>query len=269
MNVEAPARWPWILTGVALIAAVAVFWMAPDMGTRSQLGDYLSGFVSSIAFVWLIAAYLQQSHDLRLQRHELSLQRESLDLQREELKKLGKFAGLEQVAHLLEQFDASLRNNASSPAKSCHELSIAFTNGMTLWKTLLESKDPNAVFDAYRKWMVIFSPCLAFVARVESAIDLYCEASGEPPIFPGQPAAERIYFGHDRIKAIPHICNYADSAYALSSSLVFTAPGLDRLQLAGLEATEKLMPGVVRAEALQELRTKVKLGRWGRTKSTD
>ncbi len=258
MNAETQVRWPWILTGVALVAALAVFLIAPDMTTRSQLGDYLSGFASTIAFIWLIAAYLQQGHDLRLQRHELSLQREALDLQREELKKLGKYAGLEQVAHLLEQFDESLRNNPNSPAKSSSELSTAFTNGMSLWKTLLESKDPNAAFDAYGKWMAIYSPCLAFVARVASAIDLYCEASGEAPIYPGHPPAERVYFGHDRIKTIPHVCNYADSAYAISSSLVITAPGLDRLQLAGLEATEKLMPGVVKEEALLEFRAKVK-----------
>jgi len=93
----------------AVVVAVAVFLLSPDMATRSQLGDYLSGFASAIAFIWLIAAYLQQGRELRLQRQEIAFQRQSLDLQREEFKKMGKYAGLEQIAHLLERFDESLK----------------------------------------------------------------------------------------------------------------------------------------------------------------
>jgi hypothetical protein len=130
--------------------------------------------------------------------------------------------------------------------------------GMLLWKTLLESKDPNAVFDAYTKWMTIYGPCAEFVARVASAVDLYCEASGQAPVYPSSQPAERIYFGFEQIKNIPHVCNYIGSAYAIASNLVLTAPGLDLIQRAGMEATEKLMPGVVKAEALQDLQAKVK-----------
>ena len=247
-----------MLTGAVLAAAIAVFALAPDMTTRSQLGDYLSGFANAIAFIWLIAAYMQQGRELGLQRQEIALQRQSLNLQRDELKKMGKYAGLAQVAHLLEQFDQSLKVDPNAPAKSASELPIAFMNGIGLWKTLTESEDPNAVLDAYIKWMKIYAPCVEFVARVASAVDLYCEAAGEVAIFPGAQPADRIFFGFEQIRAIPHISNYAGSAYAIASNMVLIAPGLDRIQLAGLEAAEKIMPGVAKAEALQELRAKVK-----------
>lgn len=250
--------WPWALTIAALLGSIAVYVLSPDMTTRGQVGDYLSGFASAIAFIWLIAAYLQQGRDLRLQRQELALQRQSLDLQREELKKLGKYAGLEQISHLLDQFDLSLRNNFKSPARSTGDLPTAFMNGMNLWKTILESKDPNVVLAAYTQWIGIYAPCLEFVARVASAIDLYCEASGHPPIYPTAQPAERIFLGYEQIKTIPHVSNYAGAAYSIASNLIHLTPGIDRLQLAGMEASESLMPGVAKVDALAELRAKVK-----------
>lgn len=250
--------WPWALTAAVLLSAVVVYALSPDMNTRSQLGDYLSGFAGAIAFIWLVAAYLQQGHELRLQRQELSLQRQSLNLQRDEVRKLGKYAALEQVARLLEQFDLSLRNDPKSLANSANDLPTVFMGGISLWKTLLESKDPYAVFDAYTRWMTIYGPCDEFVSRVASAVDLYGEASGHPPVYATAPPAERIYFGFDQLKDIPHVRHYIGAAHAVASNLILMAPGLDRVQLAGLEATEALMPGVVKAEAIEELRAKVK-----------
>jgi len=46
--------WPWLLTGFTIIAAIIVFVASPDMNTKSQLGDYLGGFASTVAFIWLI-----------------------------------------------------------------------------------------------------------------------------------------------------------------------------------------------------------------------
>jgi hypothetical protein len=259
--------WPWILTFAAIIAAAFIFCLTPDMITRSQLGDYLSGFASAIAFIWLIAAYLQQGAELRLQREELSMQRTSLDLQREELRKLGKYAALEQVAHVLDQFDIGLQKNPDAIARSANDLPIAFTNGMKDWKVLLEGKDPNSIFEAYMRWMKINGPCLEFLERVVSAIDIYCEATDQSLLSPIGSSAERIYFDFEKIKNIPYVRHYIGAAYGLATSVVLTAPGLDRIQLAGMEAIDKIMPGTVKDDAIVNLRAKVAAHKAAREKA--
>ncbi len=52
--------------------------------------------------------------------------------------------------------------------------------------------------------------------------------------------------------------NYIGAAYGVATSMVLLSPGLDRLKLGGMEATEKLFPGVVKADALNSLKAKVK-----------
>jgi hypothetical protein len=249
--------WPWVLTAVALLAGITVFFKTPDMNTRSQIGDYLSGFAGAIAFIWLIAAYLQQGRELNLQRRELSLQRASLDLQREELRRLGKYAALEQASRILAQFDLGLQKNPDAPVRSANDLPMAFMNGMKIWKILLESKNPNEVFDAHLRWMKIYGPCAEFLERVVSAIDIYSEATGQVVLVPVGSSAERIYYSFEQIKDIPHVRHYIGAAYSLASSMVAMEPGLDEIQLSGLEAASKLMPRVIKAEAITALRAKV------------
>ena len=257
-NAEAlKESWAWLLTGVVVVAAVAGFFFLPDMSMRSQFGDYLSGFAGAVAFIWLIAAYLQQGNELRLQREELSLQRQSLDLQREELKKMSKYAAMEQVAHLLDQFDRSLHENPNSPVKTANDFPVAFMTGMQLWKTITESPNPNEVFKAYTEWMKIEGPAKEFLARLVTATELYCEASGKNILPQGNSPAERIYFGHQALLDIPYIRHYIGAASTLATAVLSTEPGLDRIQLAGLCAMEKIAPRVVNAQALAALRERV------------
>lgn len=251
------SSWPWILTIFAIAAAIFVFVFAPDMNTRSQLGDYLGGFASAIAFIWLIAAYVQQGNELRLQREELSMQRTSLDLQREELSKLGRFAALEQVSQILDQFDQSFQKMPNGLVRTANDLPRAFTEGMKEWKTILNNQDAGVVFDAHVRWMNIHNPCLEFLERIVSAIELYSKNSGELLLQPGNSSAERIIAGYERIKDIPYIRHFIGSAYGLAMDMVLLQPGIDRVRLKGYEAMEKVMPGVVKTEALAELSEKV------------
>lgn len=249
--------WAWILTTVVIVAAIGVFVLTPDMNTRSQLGDYLSGFAAAIAFIWLVAAYIQQGTELRLQREELALQRQSLDLQREELKRMGKYAAMGQMANLLDQFDRSLRESPGSPVKAANELPMAFMNGMRLWKTIMESPDHTAVFNAYTEWMKIEGPCREFLARVVTAVEIYCDASGNNVLPPADSPGMRIYLGYKALMDIPYVRHYIGAAYSLAASVVVAEPGLDRIQLAGLSATDKLMPGVINEGALSAVRQRV------------
>lgn len=54
----------------------------------ADVGQLMSGIAAAVAFIWIVLAFVQQSHDLHLQREELKLQRIELKLQRRESKRL-------------------------------------------------------------------------------------------------------------------------------------------------------------------------------------
>jgi len=121
----------------------------------------------------------------------------------------------------------------------------------------LEVQNANDVFDAYLRWMTVSNPCLEFLERIVSAIELYSKTTGESLLPPGNSSAERIVAGYELIKDIPYIRHYIGAAQGLAMNMVLTQPGIEMVRLKGFEATDKLMPGVVKTEALAELREKV------------
>ena len=251
-------NWPWVLTVAILAAGVAAYALIPEPVNRGVFGDFVSGFVGALAFVWLIAAHLQQGTELRLQREELALQRAALNQQKEEFKGIHKSATLDQVYRVLEQFDASVRGNSALKIAGANDLGSAFVGTMPLWKTIIDSDKPQAVFEAYSKWLPIHGLCVEFLERVVSAIELYDEAVGKSHLPGGPTTASRIYSaGAEALTAIPYVRHYAVGAYMVSTNLVLMEPGINRLLLAGLEATDKLTPGAIKADGLADLRKKV------------
>ena len=73
---------------VLYIAAILFFrgndaWELLRAGNLNELGDFLAGFFTPLAFGWLVFGYLLQSNELRLQREELALTRKQLGTQTE------------------------------------------------------------------------------------------------------------------------------------------------------------------------------------------
>lgn len=73
---------------VLYIAAILFFrgndaWELLRVGSLNELGDFLAGFFTPLAFGWLVYGYLLQSKELRLQREELTLTRKQLGKQTE------------------------------------------------------------------------------------------------------------------------------------------------------------------------------------------
>lgn len=247
------------LTTVALLLlAFLLFQRSPNIETASQIGGYISGIVASLAFIWLIAGFFQQSNELRLQRKELSMQREALLLQKEELKKINKFNALQQISSILDSFNSSLPAKQIPNIITVENLPMAFMEGIAEWKIILESTNSQEVFDAHNKWLLIESICRQFISTFYSAVRLYAETTGEITLLKNDNETQFIYFNHEKIKGIPHLQQYAGVAYSVASNLVDLGPGLKRVALAGFESTEKLMPGVVRQDALEKLRKEVK-----------
>ena len=76
----------WIMDGSRDCSAEN--WLAKRFNclTMNELGDFFAGAFAPLAFVWLVAAVLIQSEELREQRKELQLTRESVDSNREVMK---------------------------------------------------------------------------------------------------------------------------------------------------------------------------------------
>ena len=249
--------WPWILTAIVIAAGVLASVLAPKLETLGQIGDFFSGFAGTLAFIWLVAAYLMQGQELRLQRQELAMQRQAMEQQRNEWKKIGKYAALEQVARILDQYDIWLSRGSVQGLSSVNDLVNGYMNGMKLWKTITESNDSNAVFEAHNKWMPIDGACEEFLNRFVSAVEMY-ESATETKVLPAAGSSiERIYFSPDALLAIPIIRHYSGTAKMLATQLFITEPGRDLLRLKGFEATEKLFPGIINAKAFAEVRVRV------------
>ena len=91
-------------------------------GNLNELGDFLAGFFTPLAFGWLVYGYLQQSKELRFQREELSLTRNQLGKQTELLQ---------------EQVTADLRDTIPHLT-----LRIVLLNNW--WEWIIENKGGNA-----------------------------------------------------------------------------------------------------------------------------
>ena len=91
-------------------------------GNLNELGDFLAGFFTPLAFGWLVYGYLQQSKELRLQREELSLTRNQFGKQTELLQ---------------EQVKADLRNTIP-------HLTLQIVSLDNWWDWIIENKGGNA-----------------------------------------------------------------------------------------------------------------------------
>ena len=58
-------------------------WELLRAGNLNELGDFLAGVFTPLAFGWLVYGYLLQSKEIRLQREELALTRKQLGKQTE------------------------------------------------------------------------------------------------------------------------------------------------------------------------------------------
>jgi peptidoglycan biosynthesis protein MviN/MurJ (putative lipid II flippase) len=74
-------NWPLVIAfwlSLALILMFALVWHDKKAWSleANEFGDFVAGFGSLLAFVWLVAATFLQMTELRLQREELKLQRQ-------------------------------------------------------------------------------------------------------------------------------------------------------------------------------------------------
>lgn len=83
------------------------------MSSWNELGDFLAGAFSPVAFLWLVLGYLQQQKELQLNTEALKLQADELKNSVDQYKKMVKIAQ-EQLSHELskiqeERFEKEIR----------------------------------------------------------------------------------------------------------------------------------------------------------------
>ena len=97
----------WVISSVSTFYIAIIFflrgsdaWRLLTTGELNELGDFLAGFFTPLAFGWLIYGYLLQSSELSLQRKELELTREQLGKQTELLQEQVTSVYQDSIPHL-------------------------------------------------------------------------------------------------------------------------------------------------------------------------
>lgn len=245
-------HWLWSATGILIFAGIIVLISSQNLEHAAQTGDYLSGFAGSLAFLWIIASFQQQGKELKLQRQELSLQREALKLQTLELKNMGTYAALEQVAAIIQSAKEALKDSKAKITNPFDLTTLYMIDPS--WKVMFKSTNPQTVFDAWTRWQTIESAARQFLASLCSAGKLYLQNTGSFNIDYNRKDEKFFYIYYPQLSKIPHLADYAGLGNSIANFSFMTEPGLKSIQLAGLTAVRLyLADDVIKEEGFQKL----------------
>ena len=107
------SRWHWIATALIVTIAVVVFRLSADLAHAAEVGEFIAGFSSALAFLWLIVGLRSQASDLALQRQELALQRTGLRNRQRKLKIPQNLQSLAQIEAISDRAKNRLRESGS------------------------------------------------------------------------------------------------------------------------------------------------------------
>lgn len=110
---ERPGRWVLSVLSLLYIFVLPEVFGRDDIFTfinnrekgLNEVGDFLAGFFTPLAFLWLVYGYFLQSRELGLQRQELALQREKLGEQVELLQEQGRAESARHRPYLTMRFN--------------------------------------------------------------------------------------------------------------------------------------------------------------------
>jgi hypothetical protein len=203
-------NWHFIATGVlSFVFIILPFFFKLD--DADHIGSYISGFASSLAFIWLMASYQQQSKELQLQRSELVLQRQSLDNQSEELDQLGKYAALEQMARMIDFFEKSLEAKGASIQNLYRDL----TNNFETLPLIFKEQQSQIILENANRWLEHETRCMNFLKTIVAAGDLYLEASGMEKVDKNLSIFEQIDNNKSLLNDMPYVGLYMNIANSL------------------------------------------------------
>lgn len=251
MKAFAEKYWAWLLTALIILVALFVLIFSETLAEAAEIGEVLSGFSATLAFLWLIIGMRSQAADLALQRQELALQRSALERQAKELRNASKFDSLSRIEALLERSLEKIQE-AGTAAKAPGEISTQLFIGMQDWKTILESKDPEIVNAKYQEWIKIESVAKRYLSSVATALKIYMEFHLDRTFEGNKPDDEFIAIYSTWMRNAPYLAEHEGNSVMIAEILFSMAPGLEALKVAGLFAIRKMAEGVNFRKAFKE-----------------
>jgi hypothetical protein len=237
MNFFFKNNWIIILSGLIVLIAILVFLTSDTLDDAAKVGDFLAGFASSLAFLWLIASFKQQQNELKIQREELTLQRKAIELQGQELKNLSKFSALEQVR--LIAYSAMEQVKLSDTSTKDHNdflnvfISKEFFENM---EVMFDSTNEVEIASIYKKWVPIEMEMRGFFNKISTASKIYLEQVSDEKIDFAQEDFQFIQNNIEQIKKIPYIAEVANTLVAFGGMFIQYEPFLKKIQLSGVTA---------------------------------
>ena len=243
-------RWPWYLSFLVLLSAGWIFMNSAGVKDAALYGDFFSGIAGALAFIWLIAGFMQQSRELHLQREELTAQRQELAAQKEQL-------ALGQVATMLSTFTSYLQSRNLEGVSSPNDIPSFYMGRTAVWNSVLEPRTEDEQASAFLQWTAAENTAAEFLSTAASAARFYVQATNDEPIHEAVDDGQFVQLNFERIRVIPHLQLYIDKARVLAEDMSRLEPGRDRVRLAGFEGLNKRSPGLVREDKLADLRRRV------------
>ena len=235
--------WPWILTVVVAALALGVGISTSKWSDAANIGNYVAGFASALAFIWLIAGYVQQGDELALQREELRAQRESLDLQKAELHRMAIHAALGQIATMLADFRIRLPQHGIPGLNSYEDITHVLMRHLEHLGRASRSTVNDEIINAYVAWRAAEGIALRFLQAIRMAAEVYAHAGEDVALRFEEDTVEFVLSNDTVLRSIPHISDCMHSGHVMAVILRRLGPWrartLKRYQL----ALSALFPG--------------------------
>ena len=223
--------WFGFVTALTLVAATCVLAFSSSLERASQIGEFISGFAATLAFLWLIASFQLQAREIASQREELKLQRTALEGQAAELRNASKFSALSQIADIMDRAKEKIAR--SKVITSEDELFNVLIRGLPNWKIILESKNPQLVQDHYQEWLKVEGLVRGYIASIAMSLKIYLECVVQLEFDRSQSDEDFVYVYQTWMNKVPYLTEHSANAFILANFLMMYQPGFRAVQLAG------------------------------------
>lgn len=213
----------------------------------------LTSLFSGLAFAGLIITIMMQKDELALQREELRLQRAALEGQLAELKSMSSFAAIDQVRSMVEAALLRLSESGEEITKPEHFFAAMLPGPE--WKTLVESKNPNEVMQAYQVYAKKTGPADVFVSAFSNAAKFYLRAIGNEHVNVTQNEFEFITINNPWLKEVPYLSTYLTSVAQYAELKLAYEPAHKMFTLAFMVASQKMTGNadIVKKDSIKEI----------------
>lgn len=166
--------WEWCATLAVISLSVSLFLRITELSRLAEIGEFISGFASILAFMWLVIGLRSQASDLRLQREELALQRIAMERLAAESTNATKINSLTQIETLLERAVKKFQREFPEWGQPKDVLD-SWMLGMKNWKSILESTNAEQVSSLFSEWIKIDGAARFYLASIAIAMKLFME----------------------------------------------------------------------------------------------